>query len=42
MYIKSAEGEDQLGKVWAGLTDFVDYFHPNATQYWKDMLEHLH
>jgi alpha-glucosidase (family GH31 glycosyl hydrolase) len=31
VYIQSAEGEDQVGKVWAGLTNFVDYFHPNAT-----------
>ena len=42
VYIQSADGEDQQGKVWAGLTDFVDYFHPNATGYWSDMLAHLH
>lgn len=42
VFIQSAEGGDQIGKVWAGLTEFVDYFHPNATQYWVDMLERLY
>lgn len=42
VFIQSAEGDDQVGKVWAGPTNFVDYFHPNATQYWTDMLAHLY
>lgn len=27
-----------VGKVWPGPTTFVDFFHPNATQFWMDML----
>lgn len=42
VFIKDAEGGDQVGKVWAGEVLFVDYFHPNATKYWNDMLEHLY
>ena len=42
VFIKDAEGGDQIGKVWAGEVLFADYFHPNATQYWMDMLQHLY
>ena len=28
--------------VWPGDVGFVDYFHPNATKYWMDMLEDLY
>ena len=42
VFIKDAEGQDQIGKVWAGEVLFTDYFHPNATDYWMDMLEHLY
>lgn len=31
-----------LGKVWPGLAVYVDWFNPNATQYWQDMLEVFH
>lgn len=31
-----------VGKVWPGSTTFVDFFHPNATQYWQDMLNVLY
>ena len=40
--IKDAEGNDQIGRVWAGEVVFTDYFHPNATKYWSDMLGHLY
>lgn len=28
--------------MWAGNVHFPDFFHPNATQYWKDMMEYLY
>ena len=31
-----------VGKVWPGSTTFVDFFHPNATQYWVDMLNKIY
>ena len=31
-----------VGKVWPGSTTFVDFFHPNATQFWVDMLGKLY
>jgi alpha-glucosidase (family GH31 glycosyl hydrolase) len=31
-----------VGKVWPGPTTFVDFFHPNATQYWQEMLNKLY
>lgn len=31
-----------IGKVWPGLAVFVDWFNPNATQYWHDMLDIFH
>ena len=42
IFIQDAEGNDQIGRVWAGKVVFTDYFHPNATQYWVDMLQHLY
>jgi alpha-glucosidase (family GH31 glycosyl hydrolase) len=27
-----------IGRVRPGYVTFVDFFHPNATQYWIDML----
>jgi alpha-glucosidase (family GH31 glycosyl hydrolase) len=38
VFIQSAEGEDQIGEVWAGKVVFPDFFHPNGTNYWVDML----
>lgn len=42
VYIKGADGEYLIGKVWAGPVQFPDYFHPNVTQYWKDMMSYLY
>jgi len=42
VFIQAAEGGNLVGKVWAGETVFVDNFHPNTTQYWKDMLQYLY
>jgi len=31
-----------VGEVWPGAAAFVDFFHPNATKYWSDMLDTLY
>ena len=31
-----------IGHVWPGQTAYVDFFQPNATQFWIDMLGVLH
>lgn len=31
-----------LGKTRAGKTVYVDFFHPNASSYWQDMLNTLY
>ncbi|TFK31272.1 glycoside hydrolase family 31 protein [Crucibulum laeve] len=35
IYLKSANGSDEMGVVWPGVTVFPDWFHPNVTQYWN-------
>ena len=40
--MKDAVGGELRGKVWPGTTTFVDFFHPNATKYWEDMLDILY
>lgn len=42
IFIKSSKGGDLWGKVWPGDVHYVDYFHPNATEYWIDMLYTLY
>lgn len=43
VYVMDANGKKPyVGKVWPGSTTFVDFFHPNATQYWQDMLDVLY
>ncbi|CAG9332287.1 unnamed protein product [Blepharisma stoltei] len=34
--------EEFIGLVWPGKTYFVDFFHPNASSYWSNMLDILH
>lgn len=34
-----SDGKYYLGKVWPGWVHFVDFLHPNAHEYWKNMLE---
>lgn len=42
VYVMEAGGKKPyVGKVWPGPTTFVDFFHPNANQYWQDMLDLL-
>ena len=42
VFVKDAAGNEYRGKVWPGTTTFVDFFHPNATTYWEDMLNILY
>lgn len=42
IFIKDAQGSDLIGKVWAGDVLFPDFFHPNSSQYWRDMLQYLY
>jgi alpha-glucosidase (family GH31 glycosyl hydrolase) len=43
VYIKDAnQSGPYVGRVWPGSTTFVDFFHPNATKYWQDMLNNLY
>lgn len=42
VFIKDANGSEFQGKVWPGETAFVDFFHPNASTYWGDMLSLLY
>jgi len=43
VYIKDGSGsKPYVGKVWPGSTTFVDFFHPNATKYWQEMLDRLY
>lgn len=42
VFIKDLRGKEYKGLVWPGDTAFVDYFHPNATQYWMKMLDKLY
>lgn len=31
------EGSNYIGTVWPGRTSFVDFLHPNASEYWSSM-----
>lgn len=36
------DGRPYIGKVWPGYVHFVDFLHPNATNFWSQMLKHLY
>lgn len=42
VFIKDANGSEFQGKVWPGVTTYVDFFHPNASSYWSYMLNVLY
>lgn len=43
VYIMKPDGTaPYVGKVWPGATNFVDFFHPNASKYWHQQLNKLH
>lgn len=35
-------GRDYVGRVWPGEVHFVDFLHPNSTEYWVSMLKILY
>jgi alpha-glucosidase (family GH31 glycosyl hydrolase) len=35
-------GKNYIGKVWPGLTSFVDFLHPNGSKYWNMMFDELY
>jgi alpha-glucosidase (family GH31 glycosyl hydrolase) len=39
VFIKNSTGSPITGWVWPGKTNFVDWFHPNATSYWRQMFD---
>ena len=42
VFVRDGDGKVLIGKVWPGDTAFVDFFQPNATIYWGDMLDRLY
>ena len=42
LFIKDWDGEYFTGIVWPGNVHFPDFFNPNATKYWTDMLAKMH
>jgi alpha-glucosidase (family GH31 glycosyl hydrolase) len=42
VFIKNKDGGVMLGTVWPGDSHYVDWFHPEAENYWADMLERLY
>jgi alpha-glucosidase len=41
VYIKAPNGTTLVGSVWPGGTSFVDWFHPNASDFWTTGLENV-
>jgi hypothetical protein len=39
VFIRNPDGSEYIGKVWPGYTVFPDYFHPNTTSWWTEMLQ---
>ncbi|KAF9009726.1 glycoside hydrolase family 31 protein [Cyathus striatus] len=35
IWLKAANGSDELGLVWPGVTVFPDWFHPKIAEYWN-------
>lgn len=42
VFIKNIDDEPLTGTVWPGASHYVDFFHPNAADYWHEMLEYLY
>ncbi|CAG8514259.1 10673_t:CDS:2 [Acaulospora morrowiae] len=38
LFIKRADGENFVGKVWPGTTVFPDWFHPKTQEYWTETI----
>ncbi|CAG8526740.1 12337_t:CDS:10, partial [Dentiscutata heterogama] len=39
IFIKNARGENIVGQVWPGLTNFPDWFNKDTEKYWGDAIE---
>lgn len=39
IFIKRANGQDFIGKVWPGFTAFPDWFHPLAASWWEKSIQ---
>lgn len=39
IFLKNYQGKLMVGRVWPGNVHYPDFFHPEAEQYWIDMLE---
>ncbi|CAG8483282.1 6536_t:CDS:2 [Racocetra fulgida] len=39
IFIKNAKGENIVGQVWPGLTNFPDWFNKDTEKYWGDAIE---
>ena len=42
VFVQDGNGNELHGRVWPGNTTFVDFFHPNSTKYWEEMLDMLY
>jgi len=42
VFIKDASANYYLGKMDTGKCLFTDFFHPNSTSYWNDMMQYLY
>ncbi|KAF0451682.1 glycoside hydrolase family 31 protein [Gigaspora margarita] len=39
IFIKNAKGENIIGQVWPGFTNFPDWFNKDTEKYWGDSIE---
>jgi alpha-glucosidase len=39
VFVKTAQGNIFVGKVWPGLTAFPDFSHPNTSGYWHGLID---